>query len=157
MQQPRLQLKTNTLSSPPFSLFPFCIIPSTRPNILTHSHTYIKLPPSLPPPVFGHTPVLPSSPSSYSLPPIATRSFMCPLGGGGNVREAHFSPAGADRSTPPNEKGKGVIVKHVSLQCQNTTQAQWLHPPSFALDVSEGIHPLIYGSWDKHPWTVLVC
>lgn len=59
------------------------------------------------------------------LPPLtAAGSFMRPLRGGGNARKAHFSPAGVDRSTPPNEKGKGVIVKHVSLPCQNTTPAQ---------------------------------
>lgn len=68
--------------------------------------------------------------SRLPLPPAApptlaaTCSFMPPLGGGGNTRKAHFSPAGVDRSTPPNEKGKGVIVKHVSLPCQNTTPAQ---------------------------------
>lgn len=131
-----------------FPSFPFSASSHQHPQ--THASSLLRSP--LP---FGHTPARPSP--SHSLPPFATRSFMSPLGGGGNVREAHFSPAGADRSTPPNEKGKGVIVKHVSLLCQNTTQAQWLHPPSFACDVSEGIHPLIYGSWDKHPWTVLVC
>lgn len=133
---------------------PFCLTPSTPPK-----HTYPHIKPS-PSPLCWDTlqfylllRLFSSSP--YDLPSIATRSFMHPLGWGGNVREAHFSPAGVDRSTPPNEKGKGVIVKHVSLLCQNTTQAQWLHPspPMFR----RGIHPLIYGSWDKHPWTVLVC
>lgn len=150
MQQPQLQLKTNTLSL--FSLAAPSH-PSPPPNILMHTHTHV------------HTPSFFTWTNSsrtflffcLQSPPIATRSFMSPVGGGGNVREAHFSPTGADRSTPPNEKGKGVIVKHVSLQCQNTKQAQWLHPPSFASDVWKGIHPLIYGSWDKHPWTVLVC
>lgn len=111
-----------------FSLFPFCIIRSTPPNVRarTHTCTHLYIYNSLPFPVFWK-----QSSSTFLFfllllqsPPIATRSFMCPLGGGGNVREAHFSPAGADRSTPPNEKGKGVIVKHVSLQCQNTTRAQ---------------------------------
>lgn len=150
MQQPQLQLKTNTLSL--FSLAAPSH-PSPPPNILMHTHTHVHAPS-----FFTWT----NSSRTFLFfclqsPPIATRSFMSPVGGGGNVREAHFSPTGADRSTPPNEKGKGVIVKHVSLQCQNTKQAQWLHPPSFASDVWKGIHPLIYGSWDKHPWTVLVC
>lgn len=150
MQQPQLQLKTNTLSL--FSLAAPSH-PSPPPNILMHTHTHVHAPS-----FFTWT----NSSRTFLFfclqsPPIATRSFMSPVGGGGNVREAHFSPTGADRSTPPNEKGKGVIVKHVSLQCQNTKQAQWLHPPSFASDVRKGIHPLIYGSWDKHPWTVLVC
>lgn len=150
MQQPQLQLKTNTLSL--FSLAAPSH-PSPPPNILMHTHTHVHAPS-----FFTWT----NSSRTFLFfclqsPPIATRSFMSPVGGGGNVREAHFSPTGADGSTPPNEKGKGVIVKHVSLQCQNTKQAQWLHPPSFASDVWKGIHPLIYGSWDKHPWTVLVC
>lgn len=149
MQQPQLQLKTNTLS-----LFSLAAPSHPPPHLQTYSctHTHVHAPS-----FFSWT----NSSRTFLFfcpqsPPIATRSFMSPVGGGGNVREAHFSPTGADRSTPPNEKGKGVIVKHVSLQCQNTKQAQWLHPPSFASDVWKGIHPLIYGSWDKHPWTVLV-
>lgn len=138
-----------------FSLLSRCTLTPLPTSKHTHAHTHTHV----------HTPSFFTWTNSsrtflffcLQSPPIATRSFMSPVGGGGNVREAHFSPTGADRSTPPNEKGKGVIVKHVSLQCQNTKQAQWLHPPSFASDVWKGIHPLIYGSWDKHPWTVLVC
>lgn len=103
-----------------FSLLSRCTLTPLPTSKHTHAHTHV------------HTPSFFSWTNSsrtflffcLQSPPIATRSFMSPVGGGGNVREAHFSPTGADRSTPPNEKGKGVIVKHVSLQCQNTKQAQ---------------------------------
>lgn len=76
---------------------------------------------------------------------------MHPLGRGGNVREAHFSPAGVDRSTPSNEKGKGAIVKHVSLRCQNTARGHndsILRLRCFRKGGGAGwkFHPVIYGS-----------